>query len=55
MIKIANTTFPVLIGFLFFSSQVYFVHLLSTEVRTFLLYIFSTVYQVSSYAVALDS
>lgn len=51
MIKIANTEFPVLIGFLFFSSQVYFVHLLSTEWEFF----FSTIYQVSPYAVAQDS
>lgn len=38
MIKTANTEFLVLIGFFFFSTQVYFVHLPSTELRTFLLY-----------------
>lgn len=41
MIKIANTEFSFLLRFLFLYNQVYFVHLLPTEVSTFLLYIFS--------------
>lgn len=65
MAKIANTEFPVLIGFLFFSRQISFVSketkdsivstFLSTEGGTFLPYVFSTDSQVPPYTAALDA